>query len=89
MRPTKQHKPVIDETDPPCTRCLYIRYFLVTLIALVIFALSAGDNIRLLAMITPERVAAAIMIGGSISFAVRYFFHRRDLAAATEGTEQD
>ncbi|NBR79298.1 MAG: hypothetical protein EBT71_04560 [Alphaproteobacteria bacterium] len=84
MRPTKQHKPEISEADPPCMRCLYIRYFLVTLMALVIFALAAGDDVKLLAMITPERVAAAIMIGGSISFAVKYYFYRRELAAANK-----
>ena len=89
MRPNKQHKPEISETDPPCTRCLYIRYFLVTLMALVIFALAAGDDVKLLAMITPERVAGAIMIGGSVSFAIKYYFYRRELAAAKkEPSEQ-
>jgi disulfide bond formation protein DsbB len=89
MRPTKQHKPEISEADPPCMRCLYIRYFLATLMALVIFALAAGDEVRLLAMITPERVVTAIMIGGSISFAIKYFLYRRELASANkESSEQ-
>ena len=82
MRPTKQHKPEISEADPPCMRCLYIRYFLVTLMALMIYVFFSCDDVKLLAMITPERVAAAIIIGGSISFAVKYYFYRRELAAA-------
>ena len=57
-----------------CHRCQFIRAFVMMALMIVIFGLAAGENAVHLRVITTERVAAAICIGGSIMFLFKLLF---------------
>ena len=57
-----------------CHRCQFIRAFIMMALVIVIFGLAAGDKAVHLSVITTERVAAVICIGGSIMFLFKLLF---------------
>ncbi|MDB2389624.1 hypothetical protein N9X12_00145 [Alphaproteobacteria bacterium] len=64
-----------------CHRCQFIRAFIMMALMIVIFGLIAGDKAVHLSVITTERVAAAILIGGSIMFLFKLLFWRLEQRA--------
>ena len=58
-----------------CHRCQFIRAFIMMALMIVIFGLAAGDRAVHLSVITTERVAAVICIGGSIMFLFKLLFY--------------
>lgn len=64
-----------------CHRCQFIRAFIMMALMIVIVGLTAGDKAVHLRVVTTERVAAVICIGGSIMFLFKLLFwwlDRRD-----------
>jgi hypothetical protein len=75
-----------------CHRCQFIRAFIMMALMIVIFGLAAGDRAVHLSVITTERVAAVICIGGSIMFLLKLLFYwlerRQANAALNDDREQ-
>lgn len=75
-----------------CHRCQFIRAFIMMALMIVIFGLAAGDRAVHLSVITTERVAAVICIGGSIMFLFKLLFYwlerRQANAALNDDREQ-
>lgn len=75
-----------------CQRCRIIRAFVVMALLLVVLGLVAGDRMAVLQRVTPERVAAAIMIGGSFMAFCKigfwYWQKRRQDEETSAGPEQ-
>ena len=75
-----------------CHRCQFIRVFIMMALMIVIVGLTAGDKAVHLRVVTTERVAAVICIGGSIMFLFKLLFwwleKREDNKALNDDPEQ-
>ena len=61
-----------------CRTCIAIRLFIVALLFLVIISILAKDHLHYLSFLTPGKVAAGIIIFGSLSFLVKFIFWKID-----------
>jgi disulfide bond formation protein DsbB len=61
-----------------CQQCMIIRYFIATAVTIVVLALVASDDIKFLAMFTPERASVAIVVAGALMAGVKYWLWRRE-----------
>ena len=78
----KNKIPSNNKLDKPhkCKNCYIIRFFLLAVIFLVLFALIQSDNLHYLAFVTPTNGAALIIIFGVIMFLIKltnYFFQKK------------
>ncbi|MDB3892131.1 hypothetical protein N9368_03365 [Alphaproteobacteria bacterium] len=76
----------------PCARCQVIRLFVFAAVGTVLFGMTAGENVHYLKMVTAERAAAAIWIGGGILFVIKltaWQFEKRAKKAAAIARAQD
>ena len=70
------------ETNKPyeCRNCYIIRFFLLAVVFIVLFALIQNDNLHYLDFVTPSNAATLIILLGTIMFIVKltkYFFKRK------------
>jgi len=61
-----------------CRTCVAIRLFIVALLFLVIISILAKEHLHYLSFITPGKVAAGIIIFGSLSFLVKFILWKID-----------
>ena len=75
-----------------CQRCRIIRSFIAFVIMLGIFSLVAGESVRFLQLVTPERAASAIWVAGGMLFVVKLaawlWQRRRGVSADRAPAEQ-
>ena len=60
----------------PCRRCFVIRFFILGVVMLALIGLLGGDKLIYLRHVTPELVAAIIVIGGMLGFIGKYILWR-------------
>ena len=70
------------ETNKPyeCRNCYIIRFFLLAVVFIVLFALIQNDNLHYLDFVTPSNAATLIILLGVIMFLVKltkYVFERK------------
>lgn len=58
-----------------CKNCLFIRYFLISVILIVLIALIFTEKLEYLSFVTPELLAYLIISIGLIVFIVKIFVH--------------
>lgn len=68
-----------------CRRCRIIRSFIAFAIMLCIFSAVVGDGAQYLMLITPERAAIVIWLGGGLLFLVKLTAWFRDRRATISG----
>lgn len=72
-----------------CYRCQFIRAFIMMALMIVIVGITAGDKAVYLNVITTERVAAFICIGGSIMFLFKLLFWRLEQRKTNQDVSGD
>lgn len=72
-----------------CHRCQFIRAFIMMALMIVIVGITAGDKAAYMKVVTTERVAAVICIGGSIMFLFKLLFWWLDQRAANDKVSGD
>ena len=63
-----------------CRNCYIIRFFLLAVVFIILFALIQSDNLHYLDFITPTNAATLIIILGVIMFLIKlanYFFKKK------------
>ena len=63
-----------------CKNCFIIRYFLLTVVFIILFALIQSENLHYLNFITPTNAASLIIILGLIMFLIKltnYLFEKK------------
>ncbi len=60
----------------PCRRCFVIRFFILGVVMLALIGLVGGDKLVYLRHVTPELVAAIIVIGGILGFIGKFILWR-------------
>ena len=58
-----------------CKNCLFIRYFLVSVIIIVLTALIFTENLRYLSFVTPTLLSYLIILLGVIVFIIKVIAH--------------
>ena len=58
-----------------CKNCLFIRYFLVSVIILVLIALIFTENLKYLSFVTPTLLSYLIILLGIIVFIIKVIAH--------------
>ena len=64
-----------------CRNCYIIRFFLLAVVFIILFALVQSDNLHYLDFITPTNAATLIIILGVIMFLIKlgnYFFEKKN-----------
>ena len=64
-----------------CRNCYIIRFFLLAVVFIILFALIQSDNLHYLDFVTPSNAATLIIILGVIMFLIKltnYFFERKN-----------
>ena len=64
-----------------CKNCYIIRYFLLAVIFIILFALVQSNNLHYLNFVTPSNAAIFIIILGVLTFLVKlikYFFEKNN-----------
>ena len=64
-----------------CRNCYIIRFFLLAVVFIILFALVQNDNLHYLNFITPTNAATLIIILGVIIFFIKlanYFFEKKN-----------
>ena len=64
-----------------CRNCYIIRFFLLAVVFIVLFALIQNDNLHYLNFVTPSNAATVIILLGIIMFLVKltkYIFERKN-----------
>ena len=64
-----------------CRNCYIIRFFLLAVIFIVLFALIQSENLHYLQFVTPKNAATLIIILGLIMFLIKltyYFFEKKN-----------
>ena len=64
-----------------CRNCYIIRFFLLAVVFIVLFALIQSENLHYLDFVTPKNAAALIIIFGIIIFLIKltnYFFEKKN-----------
>ena len=60
-----------------CKNCLFIRYFLVSVIIIVLTALIFTENLKYLSFVTPTLLSYLIILLGVIVFVIKIIAHYR------------
>ena len=60
-----------------CKNCLFIRYFLVSVIIIVLTALIFTENLKYLSFVTPTLLSYLIILLGVIVFIIKIIAHYR------------
>ena len=64
-----------------CRNCYIIRFFLLAVVFIVLFALIQSENLHYLHFVTPKNAATLIIIFGIIIFLIKitnYFFEKKN-----------
>ncbi len=64
-----------------CRNCYIIRFFLIAVIFIILFALIQSENLHYLDFVTPRNAATLIVILGLIMFFIKltnYFFEKKN-----------
>ena len=64
-----------------CRNCYIIRFFLLAVVFIILFALIQSDNLHYLDFVTPINAATLIIILGIIMFLIKltnYFFEKKN-----------
>ena len=64
-----------------CRNCYIIRFFLLAVVFIILFALIQSDNLHYLDFVTPTNAATLIIILGVIMFLIKlanYFFEKKN-----------
>ena len=64
-----------------CRNCYIIRFFLLAVVFIILFALIQNDNLHYLDFVTPTNAATLIIIIGVIMFLIKlanYFFEKNN-----------
>ena len=64
-----------------CRNCYIIRFFLLAVVFVVLFALIQSENLHYLDFVTPKNAATLIIIFGIIIFLIKltnYFFEKKN-----------
>ena len=64
-----------------CRNCYIIRFFLLAVVFIILFALIQNDNLHYLDFVTPTNAATLIIILGVIMFLIKltnYFFEKKN-----------
>ena len=64
-----------------CKNCYIIRFFLLAVVFIVLFALIQSENLHYLDFVTPKNAATFIIISGIIIFLIKltnYFFEKKN-----------
>ena len=64
-----------------CRNCYIIRFFLLAVVFIILFALIQSDNLHYLDFVTPSNAATLIIILGVIMFLIKltnYFFKKKN-----------
>ena len=64
-----------------CRNCYIIRFFLIAVIFIILFALIQSENLHYLDFVTPRNAATLIVILGLIMFLIKltnYFFEKKN-----------
>ena len=64
-----------------CRNCYIIRYFLLTVVFIILFALIQSDNLHYLNFVTPKNAATLIIVLGVMMFLVKltiYIFDKKN-----------
>jgi len=58
---TKVSAEEVNGEAPVCVRCLYIRYFLMCVLAIALLGLAAGDALQVISELTPMHFAIGVI----------------------------
>ena len=64
-----------------CTNCYIIRFFLLAVVFIVLFALIQSDNLHYLDFVTPKNAATLIIFLGVLMFLIKaskHFFEKKN-----------
>ena len=83
MRNNKEISTPSKEIKKPykCRNCYIIRFFLLAVVFIILFALIQNDNLHYLDFVTPTNAATLIIILGIIMFLIKltnYFFEKKN-----------
>ena len=69
------------EKSYKCKNCYIIRFFLLAVVFIILFALIQSENLHYLGFVTPTNAATLIIILGVIMFLIKltnYFFEKKN-----------
>lgn len=78
----------LDGATPVCVRCLYIRYFLLCVLAIALLGLMAGDELRIITELTPLHFAYGVVAVLALIAIIRAVVEFRLLRQSDESRER-